>query len=147
MNGCIAKGRANAHAAASVRKGTRPRFRGRISNNINQKITMPKNTAIRRRAFLNAGVVASLSIPLGTLPVSVPVHAAGKAKLDPENPLAQSLNYAHDAAGSKRTSDADKCRAYLHFQGEPGDTWGGCNIFSENLVNANGWCNAFSKRE
>ena len=109
---------------------------------------MSKHRAeIDRRRLLINGVAVSLSIPLAAISSSVPAGAAEKAKLDPKNPLAESLAYTHDAANSGRASSTDSCRTCLHFQGGSEDAWGGCNIFSDNLVKANGWCSAFAKRE
>ncbi|HEY5700604.1 MAG TPA: high-potential iron-sulfur protein [Gammaproteobacteria bacterium] len=113
-----------------------------------KETTMSKHPApVSRRGFLNRGAFIVMSIPLATISVSARVRAAEKAKLDPKNPLAESLAYTHDAANSARASDSDNCRTCLHVQGGADDAWGGCNIFSDNVVNANGWCNAYNKRE
>lgn len=72
-------------------------------------------------------------------------------QLPEDHPQAKALGYRHDA----EQVDASKYPGYQAgqlcvncslYQGAPGDTWGGCSIFPNHLVNANGWCSAYVRK-
>jgi pyruvate/2-oxoglutarate dehydrogenase complex dihydrolipoamide acyltransferase (E2) component len=67
------------------------------------------------------------------------------------DPVAKALGYHQDAStvdGAKYPQHVagQACHKCVQFRGETGAAWGPCNIFSANLVNANGWCTAFAAK-
>lgn len=99
-----------------------------------------------RRHFLKLASGAVLSIPLaGRI-----AHAEEAAKVKEDDPTALALGYKHDAsevdtsAYPKRAGEDGEnqyCKTCQLYAG--GEEWGGCAIFGNKLVNANGWCNSW----
>ena len=66
-------------------------------------------------------------------------RASDRPKLDPEDSAAKALGYVHRAPNpSKRCGD---CQLY---KGSGSAEWGPCSVFPGKLVNARGWCSAWS---
>lgn len=65
--------------------------------------------------------------------------------VDENDPMAKQLAYVHDASQSndpKRQADQTCANCQL-FQAADGEEWGGCPLFQDKLVNAEGWCNGW----
>lgn len=97
-----------------------------------------------RRTFLKVAASVAL-IPL----VNLDIKSAMAADKVPENdPSAVALKFVHDATKSDNRTDkmgvkaADQfchnCQYYSADAGEQG--WGGCALFQNRLVPAEGWC-------
>jgi High potential iron-sulfur protein len=97
-----------------------------------------------RRSFLirSAGVVSALAL----------ARTATAADPLPEtDPTAQALGYKADAskvdkAKFARYTAGMKCSNCALYQGAAGSKSGPCPMFGGKLVDANGWCNAYSKK-
>ena len=95
------------------------------------------NKPRRRFVATIAGAVAVQ--PLASLIRTL--RAAEMATVNPDDPTAKSLNYAHQSA------DANKRCSDCQFYSDPSAAgWGPCVIFPDQLVNANGVCNSWFKR-
>lgn len=88
-----------------------------------------------------------LAAGLSLLPVvNLPLRAAEKVALD--DPAASALKYVQDATQAARSEKmgvpgaeqfCSNCRFYTDEDGE----WGGCALFQNKLVAANGWCSGW----
>lgn len=87
-----------------------------------------------RRQFVRALGAAAVTVSFGGT-----VLADDKEKLDPEDPVAKSLDYTHQAANSSK-----RCKTCQLYRGRGNAEWGKCAIFGSKLVNANGWCASWS---
>lgn len=100
---------------------------------------MPK---LSRRGFLRSSLIAATALPLGIGVVSRQAHAQALPRLNPSDSQARALNYVEAAA------DASDHPAY-----EPGETCHncmffvqrteGCQLFPENSVEPDGWCQSW----
>ena len=98
-----------------------------------------------RRTFLT-------TLPLATVALALARKTSAQAlKLEESDPIAVSLGYKNDAS----KVDAKKFTAYVAgrncancqlYQGKASDTWGACAPVGGKLVNAKGWCVAWSKK-
>lgn len=103
--------------------------------------------SISRRSFLIAstGIVAT-SIT-GAI---ISTRAADANQLDPNSPSAVALGYVtnHQRVDTnrwpKKASADSRCANCVLFGGDGAQ--GACRVFSNQLVSANGWCNAWTKR-
>jgi hypothetical protein len=59
---------------------------------------------------------------------------------------AVALGYRHDGSTSGRPDVAQRCAACYQFRAGADTGWGKCLILSAGLVNANGWCRAFTRK-
>ena len=114
---------------------------------------------LNRREFGRkcAGLVAIAAVPVSasTVKLVLPI-------LDPASGLASTLGYTHDVdaipaqvllAEHPNYVPGSKCSNCVYFQGgtEIIDlvspiTWGKCNIFTNNMVNAKGWCSVWTDK-
>ena len=110
---------------------------------------MKSNVKVARRTFLRNTLVAGTAIPLAGIPI---ILRADGEKVAESDPTAKALGYLHDATAvdtqkypNRATPEGQKqfchnCKLY-----EAGaDGWGGCSIFPGKLVNAEGWCSAWT---
>lgn len=104
-----------------------------------------KKQDLSRRSFLKFGAAGLAAIPVVSLGIST---AAAAERLDESSPEAQALNYKHDGASVDHPSHADgqKCINCLLYTDPSATEWGGCAVFPNKLVNANGWCTAYVAR-
>ena len=77
--------------------------------------------------------------------------SAQPAQLAETDPQAVALGYRHDAtkvdASKYPTWAAGRvCSNCQLFQGKPSDAWAPCGVMGGKLVNAKGWCTAWSKK-
>jgi hypothetical protein len=105
---------------------------------------------VSRRVIIARSLAAGAFIPFFGL-TALGARAAGLTPLDPADPTAKSLNFVTD--GSKVDPKANptykptqKCASCAQYQGKPGDSSGGCNIFAGHSVPANGWCKAWVQK-
>lgn len=94
-------------------------------------------TDIKRRKFVSmfgAGAVAA--VPLSSLVVSLPSHAADPV-VDPESAQAKALQYTNDAPAGKMCIE---CALYTEIAGE---SVGSCPLFPGSSVGAEASCSAF----
>jgi hypothetical protein len=73
------------------------------------------------------------------------------AQIEESDPAAAALGYRHDAsqvdpAKHPRFAAGQNCANCVQFRGQPGDAWGGCNLFPGRAVNAAGWCNGYAPK-
>lgn len=98
----------------------------------------------RRRVLQGSLLGAVTAFVAGTLPTST--RAADLPPVAEDDPLAVSLKYVHDATESERPDDSQFCHNCQYFRGAEGAEWGPCDIFPGKSVNANGWCNVWTKK-
>ena len=98
-----------------------------------------------RRTFLAAFPAATLALTVAR------TSSAQTAKLEETDSMAVNLGYKHDAT----KVDAKKFATYVagrncancqFYQGKAADAWAACAPVGGKLVNAKGWCAAWSKK-
>jgi len=104
---------------------------------------------LNRRNFLKLGVKAGG----GALALSaIPVQLLAGDEVTPDEPLAQAMGYAVDAATvdtakfPKRAGDAGAnqfCNNCALYAGKAEDETAPCSIFQNRPVRGIGWCNAW----
>jgi hypothetical protein len=103
-----------------------------------------------RRAIVKSGLIAGTLVPaLGFLGSTA--GAQTPTPLDPNDPVAKSLNFVTDATKVDATANptykaGQKCATCAQFLGKAGATTGGCNIFVGHLVPATGWCKVWAQK-
>lgn len=106
----------------------------------------------RRNIFRLAGA-GSLALLFPALTSVRGTHAwAQDNALDPESPQAKALGYVHhfdeiDKAKYPRFQPGQKCSTCQLAQGDVNAEWVACGIFPGKEVAADGWCNAWVKRQ
>jgi len=104
-------------------------------------------TQLDRRRFLTTTLAGVVAVPILGFAGGRTVRAADMPKLKLDDPMAQQLNYVHNAEkvkGDDAYTAGANCANCSQWTG--GDAqWGGCNIFPGKAVNAKGWCTAWSK--
>jgi hypothetical protein len=103
---------------------------------------------ISRRAVIRAAVVAGVLI--STADQLAAAVGPDISPLDPNDPAAKALGFTNDTtkvdAGANPTHiSTQKCGTCVQFQGKPGDTVGGCNIFPGHSVPQGGWCKVWAR--
>jgi hypothetical protein len=105
---------------------------------------------VSRRVLIARGLTAGALIPLVGL-TALDARAGGLTPLDPADPTAKSLNFVTE--GSKVDTKANptykptqKCGNCTQYQGKPGDSSAGCNIFAGHSVPVNGWCKVWVQK-
>ncbi|MCB1693080.1 MAG: high-potential iron-sulfur protein [Pseudomonadales bacterium] len=93
-----------------------------------------------RRNFLKTTAGLAL-IPL----VNLPVTARAAEKVTEDDPTAMAMKYHHDATAAPRadksgTAAADQFCHNCQFYTAADEGWGGCALFQNRLVAAEGWC-------
>lgn len=111
---------------------------------------------MNRRSFFKYGLTAAASLlisPILSRKGSL-TFADEKKPLSESDPLAQSMGYKNDGAKvdtkkfPKKAGDAGKkqkcsnCQFYTAVDAKHG----GCQIFVNNTVMANGWCNSWTQK-
>jgi hypothetical protein len=97
-----------------------------------------------RRAFLVRNTTLAASFALGA--PRLDLGAASENPLSESAPAAVALGYRHDGSTSGRPDVAQRCAACNQFRAGADTGWGKCLILSAGLVNANGWCRAFTRK-
>ena len=105
---------------------------------------------LSRRVIIARGLAAGACIPLFGLS-SRDARAAALTPLDPADAAAKSLNFSTssskvDAKANPTYKPTQKCLNCAQYQGKPGDSSGGCNIFAGHSVAANGWCKVWAQK-
>jgi hypothetical protein len=117
------------------------------------KVMMSRREALRNLAF-GAGslLVAGAVRATANEPAKPAANYSGLPHVTPEDPVAIALSY-HESAS---TVDAkkfpiykpeQKCSNCLQLTGKAGDPWRPCNLFPGKLVNAEGWCKVYVKKQ
>jgi len=94
---------------------------------------------VSRRHFLQELTTCALAIPLGSVGYSGLAMAADPPRVDPEAPDAKALGYVNAAPNPSKS-----CASCQLYKGSSRAEWGPCPVFSGKLVNARGWCSAWS---
>ena len=103
---------------------------------------------IARRQFLQLSAVAAAG---AVIRPGSDAMAQDMPKLDPSDPVAQSMRYTHDASTvdpSSRPNPAEvqNCANCALIQGEEGAAWRPCQIFPGKVVAADGWCSVWAPK-
>jgi hypothetical protein len=105
---------------------------------------MKDSQTLSRRTLLKAGSAA-----LATVVIARSADAADEV-LSASDPTAVALGYAEDASQvdvakwPKKAAGADQQCSNCVLFAATADGMGKCNIFPGKLVNANGWCSAWT---
>ena len=92
----------------------------------------------KRRSFLSVFGKGVIALPLGHLAFQNIALATESDRLDPEDPTAKSLAYAHESSDA-----AKRCGGCQFYTGAAGSKWGPCVIFPGKQVSASGVCNSW----
>lgn len=109
-----------------------------------------------RRSFLKVSASTACALPI--LGQVSRAHAIELKPIDPNTPKAQAFGYYHNvenidlqkfpkrAAEDAKNQFCSNCQLLLEktgkIDGEEGE-WGKCALFTEGLVNLDGWCNSW----
>jgi hypothetical protein len=105
-----------------------------------------KSFSAYRRGILQGSILgAAAAFVGGVLPASK-LHAADVPHVSEDDPMAKGVKYVHDATKSERPDGSQVCHNCMYFKGTASAGWGPCDIFPGKAVNANGWCNVWSKK-
>lgn len=112
-----------------------------------RKFSHPRRTALVRAGSAIAAALAAWALPWQRR--SAALAQGALPHLMESDPTAQALMYVQDATTS--TSDTRQESAFCHncryFKGEEGAEWGPCQIFPQNSVFHEGWCNVWVARD
>jgi hypothetical protein len=105
---------------------------------------------ISRRDWMRSGLLAGALVPVLGL-IAEDSRAAALTPLDPNDPVAKSLDFMTDASKVNKSAEptfkaGQHCATCAQFQGKPTDATGGCNIFVGHSVPAGGWCKVWAQR-
>ena len=115
----------------------------RVANDSHLSTTTTSPTPdLARRRFLRGCGYFAVALPAMAAHNLVAADSDLPA-LDPSSEIAVGLNYVVDATKSQRSDDTHACRSCHHFIGDRSGTTGGCNIFQQFSVVADGWCSGF----
>ena len=99
------------------------------------------NNEPSRRRFLKFSLAGIVGMTLGGKTLIKPAYAADLPQLAEDDPQASALKYIHSSPHEDK-----HCSNCALIQGNEGDEWRPCAIFPGKLVNANGWCSAWTKK-
>lgn len=103
-----------------------------------------------RRRFLKLAMAGVAVTPLyGRLSLR---RARAQERVEEDEEMAKELGYVHDASEvdpsqSPTYEEGQLCSNCQLFHGQEGEEWGACDIFGGRLVNAQGWCSSWVRRE
>ena len=105
---------------------------------------------ISRRELMKSGLLAGALAPVIAL-VGNDARAAELTPLDPNDPLAKSLNFTADASKVSASANptfkaGQKCATCAQYQGKAGEATAACTIFAGHTVPAGGWCKVWAQR-
>lgn len=112
----------------------------------NRKPKAQPKTAMTRRLFVRSAGAAAAVAAAGI--TSRNAVADDLPRVSEDDPMAQSLNYVHDAGdvdAAKRASDS-YCNNCALYAGTAEDEWAGCSIFPGKAVAGKGWCSVWAKK-
>lgn len=105
----------------------------------------------RREALGRLGLMICVVGAAGGTTMIRPAEAAELPHLSSTDPTARALAYHDDAMAVDPRQfpsfqHGQTCSTCQQLQGRAGQTWRPCNLFPDALVNANGWCKAWTPR-
>ncbi|MFI0471791.1 MULTISPECIES: high-potential iron-sulfur protein [unclassified Halomonas] len=98
-----------------------------------------------RRTFMRNSVLGLAALPLGAGVLSKTAFAQSLPRLDPSAPAAQALNYVEEAQSASdhpAFSEGELCSNCMFFT----ESNEGCQLFPENSVAPNGWCQSWTSK-
>lgn len=98
-----------------------------------------------RRKFMRHSLLGIAALPLGASLLSSRAFAQDLEPLDPSAPQAEALNYvkvAQEASDNAAYEDGEKCSNCMFFQ----EANNGCQLFPQNSVEPEGWCQSWVKK-
>ncbi|MCP1314081.1 MULTISPECIES: high-potential iron-sulfur protein [unclassified Halomonas] len=98
-----------------------------------------------RRKFMRDSMLGLAALPLGAGILSRTAYAQSLPRLDPGAPAAQALNYverAPDASDHPAFSEGELCSNCMFFTAANE----GCQLFPENSVAPEGWCQSWTSQ-
>nr|WP_298410822.1 high-potential iron-sulfur protein [uncultured Halomonas sp.] len=98
-----------------------------------------------RRAFMRNSLLGLAALPLGVGILSQRAFAQELEPLDPEDPQAKALNYvknAEEASDHEAYEEGELCSNCMFFQ----EANNGCQLFPQNSVEPNGWCQSWAEQ-
>jgi hypothetical protein len=105
-------------------------------------------------SFSRRDALKGFMLLCGTASALAPTRQAQAAELphlSTGDPTAKALSYTEDATTVDKKKHPNyaagqMCGTCMQFQGKPGDTYGGCNIFAGKAVVSKGWCQVWVKK-
>lgn len=98
-----------------------------------------------RRRFIKISITGLAAAPLANLLLSGTAQAVDT--VSESDPMAASVGYKMDATKvSNRKDSAAVCATCSLYSGQPGASDGPCSLFGGKLVDAKGWCTAWTKK-
>jgi len=98
-----------------------------------------------RRKLLKKFTLSVALMPIATIPLRL-AFAADLPLVSPDDPTAKALKYVSDASESADAKQGSKCANCTFFQGDSGASQGGCPLFPNKAVKADGWCSSWTAK-
>ncbi|MDY7218229.1 high-potential iron-sulfur protein [Denitrificimonas sp. JX-1] len=98
-----------------------------------------------RRKFMRSSLLGIAAIPFGASLLSQRAFAQELTPLEPTNPMAQALNYvkvAEEGSDNPSYKAGSKCSNCMFFQ----EGSNGCQLFPQNSVEPEGWCQSWVQK-
>ena len=95
-----------------------------------------------RRNFMRRSLLGIAVLPLGASILTQRAFAQELEPLDPSAPMAKALNYvkvAEEASGHAAYAEGEHCANCMFFTADNN----GCQLFPQNSVEPNGWCQSW----
>lgn len=102
--------------------------------------------AVTRRRFVQSASIAVAAVATGL--TGRRAFAENLPRVSEDDPMAQALNYVHDASTvdeAKRPADR-YCYNCSLYAGSADDEWAGCSIFPGKAVAGRGWCSTWAPK-
>ncbi|TDO09828.1 MULTISPECIES: high-potential iron-sulfur protein [Halomonas] len=99
----------------------------------------------RRRDFMRNSLLGLAALPLGAGVLSKSAFAQELPPLDPNSAQAKALNYvtnASNASDNPAYEQGEHCANCMFFKAENQ----GCQLFPQNSVNPQGWCQSWTAK-
>jgi hypothetical protein len=98
-----------------------------------------------RRRFIKMSVAGLTAAPLANALLTGSAQAVDS--VSESDPTATALDYKMDATKAANRKDTTAvCGNCSLYSGKPGAVDGPCSVFGGKLVNAKGWCTAWTKK-
>ena len=95
---------------------------------------------INRRKFLTLTGTSIIGLTFGGTSLRAAAQEPDKLSLD--DPSAKALKYVHETP-----DEGKRCSNCSYIQGDASAEWRPCPLFQNKLVNNNGWCAAWVKKQ
>ena len=98
-----------------------------------------------RRELLKKITLGVALMPIASSSLRI-AFAADLPLVSPDDPTAHALKYVSDATKATDAKPGSKCANCTFYQGDAGASQGGCPLFPNKSVKADGWCSSWTAK-